>query len=329
MTVDEVEVMRRTIISDIETVGDWKEVYQNFSGLLAYQDVNTKEIAEAAFQNNIFYPPTLYRDASQEIESALIEQLLMPDCKNANDLLSCLAVSGGDKVREVFYKLEKDPLPWRKNLYAGPSIYAEQAGWALDENGDRIELNYRACYSIEADEGEDNAVKVGEVKADSCSICNCQIVNILTVDGTDERLSFLGLSGKIVIPVCPNCASMCEKTIIRYCVDGESTFEIVDPYTDENYLSEADVEKMINNKLTLSKTSKPTYFACGNDELSTIGGTPQWVQDWQYENCPDCQKKMKLLSALSWDQILGSAEGTLYLEICIDCAVVVAFHQQT
>ncbi len=329
LTNDQIAATIENIIAKIETIDKWEEVYKDFSGLLAYQDIDTTEIANAAFQKNIFYPPTLYRNASEEIQNKLIELILNPDCKDANHILSCLAVIGSDKVKEVFYDLEKSPLPWRKKLHVNPSFYAQLGGWTFDENGKRIELNYNQCYAIINEEREDKAVKIGEPLFENCSVCKCQTINILTIDGNDERLTFLGLNGKVKIPICPNCASMCEKTVIRYQVDGESTFEIIDPFETENYISDVDFKKLATNNLTLSKERKPVYFACGNDELSTIGGNPEWVQDWQYENCPDCQKKMKLLSAISWDQILESSEGTLYIEICTDCSIVVTFHQQT
>lgn len=329
MNKDQIDATMVNIIAKIETIDKWEDVYTDFSGLLAYQDIDTKEIANAAFQKNIFYPPTLYKNASEEIQNKLIELILKPDCKDANDILSCLAVIGSDGVRDVFYELEKSPLPWRKKLYVNPSFYAELGGWTFDANGKKIELNYKECYSLIKDEREDNAVKVGEALSEICSVCKCKIVNILTINGNDERLSFLGLNGRIKIPICPNCASMCEKTIIRYQLDGESTFEIVEPFEEENYISEDDYKKLTANNLTLSQSKKTVYYACGNDELSTIGGNPEWVQDWQYENCPDCQKKMKLLSAISWNQILDGSEGILYIEICTDCSIVVTFHQQT
>lgn len=318
------------IIAKIETIDKWEEVYKDFSGLLAYQDIDTSKIADAAFQKKIFYPPTLYRNASDEIQDQLIALICTPDCANAGHILSCLAVVGGEKVRKTFYELEKNPLPWRKNLYVDTSFYAALGGWTFDQAGNKVQLNYETCYSLlEGEQHEDDTVKVAVPKNENCQICNCQTVDILTLNGNDERLSFLGLPGLLKIPICPNCASMCEKTIVRYQIDGASTFEIVEPYTEENYLSSADFKELTTNKLALSISKKPVYFAYGNDDVSIIGGNAEWVQDWQYENCPDCQKKMKLLAALSWDQIMNGSEGTLYVEICTDCSLVVTFHQQT
>ncbi|MDY3319884.1 hypothetical protein PG637_10780 [Riemerella anatipestifer] len=329
MSKDQIETAIKKIIEKIETIDDWEDVYIDFNGLLAYQDIDTEEIATVAFEKDIFYPPTLYRNATEEIQNKLIELILQSDCKEANHILCCLAVIGSEKVREIFYELEQNPLPWQKNLRVNPSFYAELGGWTFDDNGKRIELNYKECYSITNEEREDNAIKIGEAKSENCTVCKCQTVNILTLNGNDERLSFLGLNGTIKIPICPNCASMCEKTIVRYQLDGESSFEIVEPFVEENYVLEEDFKKLTTNNLRLSQTPKPVYFSCGNDDVSTIGGNPEWVQDWQYESCPDCQKKMKLLSAISWDQVLDGSEGTLYIEICTDCSIVVTFHQQT
>ncbi len=329
LTGEQIAAMTENIIAKIETIEAYGEVYKDFIGLLAYQDINTEKIADAAFQNSIFYPSTLYRNASEEVQDGLIARLLKPDCKEANHLLSCLAIVGSKKVEAAFYHLEHNPLPWRKKLYVNPSVYAEVGGWTFDERGNRMELDYPRCFALTAEEGESDAVKVAEPTGENCPVCNCQTVNMLTLNGNDPRLAFLQIPGTVKLPLCPNCASMCEKTIIRYGINGESTFEITDPFETENYISEADFEKMTANKLALSQVPKPLYFAGGNDDVSTIGGHPDWVQDAQYENCPDCQKKMKLLAAITWDQILEHSEGTLYLEICTDCSVALALHQQT
>ncbi|MDR2284180.1 MAG: hypothetical protein LBE37_13270 [Sphingobacterium sp.] len=329
MSDERVQSTVQNIIQNIETINKWEQVYKDFTGLFAYRDINTREIADAAFRNKIYNPATLYRDASPELESQLIALINDPYCSHAGDILSCLSVIGSDNVKSTFYQLEKNPLPWRKNLYVDPSFYAEQAGWTFGADGTRIQLNYHSCYSLIKESREDKAVLVAQARAEECAICSCQTVDILSLDGKDQRLSFLDLPGQLNIPICPNCASMCDRTIVRYQLDGESTFEVVEPYTNERYISDADFASLVNNKMVLSLTKKPAYFACGNDDVSTIGGNPDWIQDWQYENCPDCQKKMKLLGAIQWDQLIDASEGTLYIEICTDCSVVVAIHQQT
>jgi hypothetical protein len=38
---------------------------------------------------------------------------------------------------------------------------------------------------------------------------------------------------------------------------------------------------------------------------------------------------MRYFASVPWDALSDWAEGTLFLEICTDCRVVSAFHQQT
>ena len=329
MTDTQIEGTIGKIIDEIETIKKWKEVYNDFCGLLAYRDINTKEIGDAAFQKNIFYPPTIYRNASSVLQDKLIEILLQSNCTDANHILMCLAVCGGDKVREVFLELEKNPLPWREKLHVNPSVYAECGGWSFDEKGNNIDLVYQYCYPLKKGDQSDGSVKVIKVREDCCPICGTKLVDVLTIDGNDKRLVFLGLGGKVCIPICLSCAVMCEKTIVRYTVNGESSMEIVKHFGEEYPLSEGELNKLASNSLSLSKTMEPIYYACGFEDTCTIGGHADWIQDWQYELCPDCGKKMKLLSALAWDELMVGYEGTLYIEICTDCHVITAFHQQT
>lgn len=302
----------------------------DFLSLVAYRDINTKEIANAAFSENILYPPLIYKDASKEIEDQLIDRIVTPDCESAGDVLSCLSFIGSNRVVEVFQDLEQNPLPWRMNLYVGPSFYAQQAGWTLREGKGRVELTFETCYALQEQETMNPGVLVGVAHNRQCSVCSCETVDILCIEASDPRLEFLGLHGHIKLPICPNCASLCERTIIRYQINKGSSFEVINPMVDENYLTKEDLKHLTHNNLGLSLKPKPYYFGYGVDsELSIIGGNPYWIQDTQYENCPDCQNAMKSLASIAWNQIMKGSEGTLYMQICTDCSVVVCVFQQT
>ena len=69
-----------------------------------------------------------------------------------------------------------------------------------------------------------------------------------------------------------------------------------------------------------------SYHIVGSN---TIGGFANWVQDWEYRECPECGRKMKYLAQIHWDTIEDCAEGTLFIEICPDCKIITMFHQQT
>lgn len=326
----EVETCIQNIIQNIEKVDKFEQEYEDFLNLLAYHDINTRRIADAAFEKKVFGVPTLYRDASEEVQGAMIQMLEQDECPEANLILCCLAVCGSEKVREAFYRFEKEPKGWQRKLCVSPSVYAEMGGWSFDDKGERYSLIHDECYPLLPSDRQDDAVKVGVPIEGKCKICGCDLVNILEIDGNDSRLSFLGIEGKIKLPICINCAGLSEKTVIRYQGNGAGSFEIVDSFEDENYISSDSVQAIQKKHLTLSLQPKPTYYACGCDEMPHLGGQANWVQDAQYEVCPDCGKKMQLMGSIPWESLLeDNTEGTLYLNHCSECKVVVAFHQQT
>ena len=70
-------------------------------------------------------------------------------------------------------------------------------------------------------------------------------------------------------------------------------------------------------------------FTAACDDVNTIGGFANWVQDAEYTICPRCGKPMKYLAQIQWDTVYDCAEGTLYVEFCPDCQILSMQHQQT
>ena len=143
------------------------------------------------------------------------------------------------------------------------------------------------------------------------------------------ELAFLGIKGDIHLPVCPNCAGLCEQTIVRYEPDGKSTMELIEPFAEKNYCDEDRYAAMTSKVFKLSDAPVPKFFALGTDEVVTIGGMPEWIQDPVFKECPDCGKQMRLLAAIPWSALEEYSEGTLFAEIFTDCRTISLFHQQT
>jgi hypothetical protein len=331
MSADELARTVREIVGGIETIQEWDKVYKDFKGLLSCRDIDTEAIAAAAFAKEIYYPPELYRNASAEVRDGLIRLLEKPDCADANNLLKCLARIGDDVVVQAVRKMDLNPLPWREKLHWSASQYLMCGDLYLDGDGKPVQLAYEQCYALlpGAAREQDGAVRVAAPREEICPQCGCKLVDILTMDGRDERLSFLGLDGKLRIPICPNCAGMCEKTVVRYTLDGDSTVELIEPFGEENYFGEKQYAELTGTSLVLAKEPSPSYFQFCPEEVFTVGGRPEWVQDPQYEDCPGCGKKMKLLAQMSWNTVMDYTEGDLFMQICTGCRVVVLVHQQT
>ena len=71
------------------------------------------------------------------------------------------------------------------------------------------------------------------------------------------------------------------------------------------------------------------FYGAACQDVNTIGGFGNWVQDAEYATCPHCGKPMKYLAQIQWDTVFDCAEGTLYVEFCPDCHIVSMQHQQT
>lgn len=74
---------------------------------------------------------------------------------------------------------------------------------------------------------------------------------------------------------------------------------------------------------------KEMFEQMRSEDVNTIGGFANWVQDWEYTICPHCGKPMKYLAQIQWNTLMDGTEGTLYIEFCPDCQLVSMQHQQT
>ena len=90
-----------------------------------------------------------------------------------------------------------------------------------------------------------------------------------------------------------------------------------------------DYKALTENPFVLGKTPVPLFYGAACQDVNTIGGFANWVQDAEYTTCPHCGKPMKYLAQIQWDTVFDCAEGTLYVEFCPDCHIVSMQHQQT
>lgn len=160
------------------------------------------------------------------------------------------------------------------------------------------------------------------------------MVDMLVLDGRDERLKFLGLNGILTAACCPNCVGFLkEPAFNRFTLDGG--VEIVPSELFDGagkmdcYVREEDYKALTENSFVLGKTPVPLFYGAACEDVNTIGGFANWVQDWEYTACPHCGKPMKYLAQIQWDTLMDGTEGTLYVEFCPDCQIVSMQHQQT
>ena len=236
---------------------------------------------------------------------------------------------------ETLLELERNPRPWRKSLYVDPSSYAQCGGWTFDKDGHRTQLNFNTCYPmVKGATGEASPVRIGRAREDTCPHCGGHMVDMLVLDGRDERLKFLGLDGILTATCCPNCVGFLKGPAFnRFTLDGGVEVfpsELFDGAEGiKCYVRPEDYKALTENSFVLAKTPVPLFYGAACDDVNTIGGFANWVQDAEYTICPHCGKPMKYLAQIQWDTVYDCAEGTLYVEFCPDCHIVSMQHQQT
>ena len=329
-TPEQVREKREALMADLERLREdsWDN---DFWALLSYHNAITPEFQRAALAAELYYPCEIYYCAPADVRDGLVHALLETEnSREANRLMCCLAMQGDDRALEVFRELEEHPRPWREKLYVDPSVYAHTGGWTFDKAGNRRQLNFDTCYPlIKGDRSKDKAAQVFRPREERCPHCKGRVVDILTLDGRDARLSFLGLDGVITATCCPNCVPWEEPAYSRFTLDGGS--EAVFPYSygaGEEDEGDWGMEEYADNPYVLRMEPVPLFYGAEFDDTCTVGGFPFWIQDAQYYPCPDCGKTMKYLAQVKWGA-LDFMEGTLYIEICPDCRVVSMHHQQT
>ncbi len=336
-TPEQITEKQEGLIRNIQRLADMEDPEcTDFWQLLSYRDAITPEIQRAALDAKVFYPCELYYRAPDDVRDGLITALLETgNSQDASNLMSCLAMQGDEKALETLLELEKNPRPWRKSLYVDPSIYAQCGGWTFDREGQRTQLNFDTCFSlVKGAPGKESPIHIGRARENTCPHCGGRMVDMLVLDGRDERLKFLGIDGILTATCCPNCVGFLEGPAFnRFTLDGGVEIfpsELFDGAEKMDcYIRPEDYKELTENPFVLGKVPVPLFYGAACEDVNTIGGFANWVQDWEYTTCPHCGKPMKYLAQIQWDTVMDGTEGTLYIEFCPDCHIVSMQHQQT
>ena len=328
---------QRNLIQNIQRLADMEDPeFADFWQLLGYHDAITPEIQRVALAAEVFWPCEIYYHAPADVRDGLIHALLSAEYSSAaSNLMSCLAMQGDDKAMETLLELERNPRPRRKGLYVDPSSYAQIGGWTFDKEGQKIQLNFDTCYPmVKGTTSEKSPVRIGRAREDTCPHCGGRMVDMLVLDGRDERLKFLGLDGILTATCCPNCVGFLKGPAFNsFTLDGGVEVfpsELFDGAEKTDcYVSPEDYKALTENPFVLGEAPVPLFYGAACQDVNTVGGFANWVQDAEYTICPHCGKPMKYLAQIQWDTVFDCAEGTLYVEFCPDCQIISMQHQQT
>lgn len=212
-----------------------------------------------------------------------------------------------------------------QGLHVPPSEYAFEAGWELAAGDQRRQLYFDTSYELvkpaKAAPGEgESPVAVVTDSPLSCGRCGNPMANLLDMQVSDPRLSFLGLSGRLVVPTCSHCFDW---TFARTDDSGQATW--LPESTGHGEGSEGFVP-LPRRKLTLGPAARTplhsmvTWGSC-------LGGHPLWLQDAVYPECPGCGRRMMFIGQVSLDLLGG--DGMAYAFLCHDCRITATHYSCT
>ena len=297
-------------------------------------------------------PSWLYLDAPPSTTRQLIALFDQPEVVTQCDhLLQALAWIGDDLVREQFRAWREAPPPWQSHLFLASHEYAITAGWELTREGGRRDLYWQTSYElIPADEPEftpsQHAVAVSTPTDETCGWCGRKLVALLDIDLQDPRCAFVvegeeasnTVGRRLRIAHCRWCSSY---TTLYTDVDLDGRVRWSDANGDMPSIlqkvglgADDELPPPAAQRLVLGAQRRTPFEAVGRfllDEpgISQLGGHPDWIQDAEFPVCPGCQRRMRCIGQVSWEDIEEFAEGSTYAFLCLPCGKGATTYQQT
>jgi hypothetical protein len=276
----------------------------------------------------------MYYGADDEIAKRILN--LLSDKENVNHMLGALAWIGNDTVRKAFHAWKQNPPDWTHQLHEPPHRYAEEAGWALTQQGDRRELYSTTCHPLVLPtDGRTVAelVRIGGEVEEACPWCQRPLTVFLDLDLSQLALSFLNISGKrLQIATCHVCTCFgCVYTAIDW--NGKATWHKANERP--SYLPEdsSTWDSFPTNPLACSRTARHALEGANwllpGVAFSQLGGHPTWIQEARYPACLECESPMPFIGQLSNEDFQKYGEGIYYIFLCKTCKIAATTYQQS
>lgn len=285
-----------------------------------------------------------FRQADQETCRFLIDLLetdleTQPDrSRTRSDILQALAWAENEIALGAFRQWSQNQPAWVSLLNQPIATYPLSAGWVLTEDGQRDYLYHKACYALgpliseqSTTDTPSGPVSVLASAKEQCMWCERPLKYLFDIDLTDPRLGFVDAARRqLQILLCPICS-----------LEGDSLFTDLDgaekiplfPEPDnlalDSYANDTHILRM--QPLMLGEVRNP-YETIGlywSDNLSQIGGHPEWVQYPDYPLCPDCGRLMVFIAQLGITDVDPGHEGMIYAFLCSACGIATTSCQST
>jgi len=298
--------------------------------LACFRDGGLSEATcDGLIARSIFWPSSLYRDASESVASRLVDRIEKgPDQLALNHLLLALVWTRSEVSLQAFRSWGQLTPRWAASLHVPPEEYMPSAGWCLDEAGNRRDVVSLDCFRLVGPSGTATAnVTCRTTLSDNCPSCGGPQGLLFDFMKANEDC-FTGALADAPRRVlcCLHCS--CYGTVFtRYHPDG--TTDWLSPIEPSEFVYEVGDSPSPCYRTLEARPIPPFVYAepCDLGDASTLGGIPMWLQDAAFPRCIDCGRLMTFLA--QHDNGPLGEEGVYYAFFCEDCRVAAVTYQQT
>jgi hypothetical protein len=254
----------------------------------------------------------LYREMTEETATELVRRLDADD--DPDGLLHMLAAGGTSTAVEAFRGLGE---PATRLSHAG--------GWELTPSGEVRSLTSWVAITLASSPAPVSGGRLGE-----CGWCGFPMWRLLDVDRAVLPDLFGTGPGRMVISTCTLCGSYA--TIFTATEDGRFAAVSERPEAILGKWQPYELDGLPDAPPLGLGAARPSPFAGDAWETggSTLGGSPQWIQNPEYPSCPRCSRTMPFVGMITGGDLWTDlGEGCFYLFHDPDCGLSAVVYQQS
>ncbi|WP_339205237.1 DUF1963 domain-containing protein [Paenibacillus sp. FSL K6-3182] len=331
LTPKEVAQMEAYAVQLIEE-GELDQAEEILLSLVCFAQATIHLGLDALIQKECFYPGILFKDALPSIRNKIMERI-HHDKENRNHLLSALAWIGDEEIVRQFDSWAKSAPRWASELYVSPESFTHEAGWELDDEGNKITLfhSVRYAFKVEDQFTENKAVLALKDSNHTCPWCDGPIEVLFDCNLLDPVLQFLNLEGeRLRLAACMRCAAYYGVQFMEIDYQGHmswSSYNQLPKHFSREIYEDTEPVHLLHMLDQPRGSYEASYWAL-EVPATQIGGHPTWIQDAEYPSCPSCAETMVFIAQLDMEQV-GNSEGIYYTFLCRGCQLSATSFQQT
>jgi hypothetical protein len=310
------DLVRAAANDDWDAVAELEEIAAADPGRLT-------EYLPMMLELGVLWPPVLYRAASSDVVSQVVNRIDSGDAPGQlNHLLLILGHTRNPLAAQALRRWQTHPPAGSDKLHVSSLAYALQGGWCLGSDGSNRDLCSVTAFEL-------TMVPVPVAESPACPWCESPLWTVLDLNTDQEQvrqaLAHTGFAGRLRVQTCFLCATY-TTLYSQISPDGGSVWSPRN--TAPSYLQRSTEEPPRLMPQVGARRETPYQASAWHEGGSTLGGHPQWIQDAEYADCTSCGQPLDFV-ALIGGADLGFGEGAYYVQLHAPCGIAAVNYQQS